>query len=215
MKTILTTAYDMQGFQISGPPWLDTERYDIAVKVPVGASKDQVRAMWRNLLADRFGMKVRQESKEFRVLELTIAKGGSRLRQSKDDPGAPVVEGPPKIENGKLNGPGLMTSLEMHENGPQARSIARSQPLSKLTAMLGSQLETPVLDRTGLVGVYDFELQFIPNMKRAEIPGAAGVASETDLPSAVQEQLGLKLVAAKATLDVVVVEKMEKLPSAN
>ena len=76
------TAYDVKAYQVSGPAWLDTERYDVAVKVRAGATKDQVKVMWQNLLAERFGVKVHHESKEFQVEELVIAKGGPKLKET-------------------------------------------------------------------------------------------------------------------------------------
>ncbi len=73
---LLMTAYDVKPYQITGPPWLDSERYDIIAKVPAGATKDQVKVMWQNLLADRFGLTLHHQSKVFQVEEMQIAKGG-------------------------------------------------------------------------------------------------------------------------------------------
>jgi len=80
MKTVLMTAYDVKNYQINGPAWLDSERYDIAVKIAPGATKEQVGVMWQNLLAERFGLKVHHESKEFQVSELVVGKDGAKLK---------------------------------------------------------------------------------------------------------------------------------------
>jgi len=66
MRGMLMTAYAVKEYQVSGPGWLDTERYDVIVKVSPGATKEQVNVMWQNLLAERFGMMLHDESKSFR-----------------------------------------------------------------------------------------------------------------------------------------------------
>ena len=65
LKGLLMRAYDVKAYQVSGPAWLDTERYDVAAKVPVGVTKEQVERMWQNLLEERFGMTLHRELKEF------------------------------------------------------------------------------------------------------------------------------------------------------
>lgn len=108
-------------------------------------------------------------------------------------------------------------------NGPSAHTVAKAQPLSKLTTMLGNQVGRPVLDKTGLTGKYDFSIEFTPNLPPG-LPGpGTAVAAQVDntsepgpnLADAVQRQLGLRLVASKAKLDVVVIDKAEKVPTAN
>jgi uncharacterized protein (TIGR03435 family) len=65
---LLMTAYDVKNYQISGPAWLENERYDVIARVPAGATKEQVRTMWQNLLAERFGLMLHHESREFRAM---------------------------------------------------------------------------------------------------------------------------------------------------
>ena len=226
MKSLITTAYDVKEYQVSGPAWLDTERYDVAVKVPAGAKKEQVRVMWQNLLAERFGVQMHLDSKEFRVQELVIAKGGSKLKESVEDPGAPIPEGPPKIENGELKSAGQITRIMRDEKGARAQTTAKAQPLSQLTQMLSNQLSMPVVDKTGLTGKYDYDLEFVPDIRGMGMPppppgapgpgpGAGASEPETDVASAIQQQLGLRLVASKAQLNVVVIDKAEKVPTDN
>jgi uncharacterized protein (TIGR03435 family) len=213
---ILMTAYDVKSYQVRGPVWMSTERYNVIAKVPEGATKEQVNVMWQNLLAERFGIVLHHESKEFQVEELVIAKGGSKLKDTAvDDPNA---EGPPKLDkNMALNGPGFVTRITMGSNGPTAHTVAKAQPLSKLTVLLGSQLDRPVLDKTGLTGKYDFSIEFTPNLPPGQLPPPTENASEPGptLADALERQLGLRLVANKAKLDIVVVDKAEKAPTAN
>lgn len=220
LKGMLMTAYDMKSYQVSGPDWLNTERYDVVAKVGNGATKEQVQAMWRNLLTERFGVALHHESKELQVEELVIAKGGPKLKESKEDPATPPPEGPPKLNHGELAGPGLVTRIFPDPHGPRALTVAKAQPISQLATMLTNQLHRPVLDKTGLTGKYDFSLEFAPVLNvPPPLPGAPSGATAAepapDLAAAVQQQLGLKLVASKATLEVIVIDKAEKVPTSN
>ena len=224
LKNLLMTAYDVKNYQISGPTWLGVERYDIVAKVPAGATKEQVTVMWRNLLTERFGVTLHHESKEFQVEELVVAKGGSKLKETAEDPTAPLPPGPPKFVNGELSGPGMIHIIAAFgPNGPNAHTFAKAQPLSKLTTMIGNELRSPVLDKTALTGKYDFTIEWIPDLRGQRLPppppGYSGPESAgappPNLAAAVLQQLGLGLVANKATLDVVVIDKAEKVPTAN
>lgn len=230
LMRVLMTAYDVKAYQVNGPAWLETEHYEIAVKVPAGATKDQVNVMWQNLLAERFGVRLHHQPKEFQVEELVIAKGGPKLKESAEDPAAELLPGPPQLDkNGDhLLSPGIVTMMVLvGSNGPSAHTVAKAQPLSQLTTILGNQVHRPVLDKTGLTGKYDFSLEFTPDMSRVPPPPpeeqrlGAGPPAENvnagppDVAVAIQQQLGLRLVAAKARLDVVVIDKADKVPTDN
>ena len=136
------TAYEVKPFQVSGPAWLDTERYDIVAKVPAATSKEQVNLMWQNLLAERFGVKLHHESKEFQVQELVVGKDGQKMKESAENPNEPAPPvGPPTFDkNGSLSSPGFVIMMMMGTNGPTARATSKSQPISRLTAMLTTQV---------------------------------------------------------------------------
>ena len=228
MKAMLLTAYDAKNYQINGPAWLDTERYNVIAKVPAGATTEQVRAMWQNLLAERFGLTVHHEPKEFQVEELVIGKGGPKLKETSWDAAAPLPPGPPQRKNGELISPGVVSTI-FPGVSPHAHTVAKAQPISQLAVMLSNQLGRPVLDKTGLTGKYDFTLEYRIDLSGYQLPppppGAPGPAAATpgdsasdpgpDLAAAVQQQLGLGLVAGKAKLDVVVVDKADKVPTEN
>ena len=220
MKTILTTAYDVKNYQINGPAWLDSERYDIAVKVAPGATREQVNTMWQNLLAERFGLKLHHEPKEFQVSELVIGKDGHKLKATVQDLSLPLPPGPPQRKDGALLSPGFVTTIFPDPNGAHGHSEARAQGLTQLTAMLGSAVGHPVLDKTELTGLYDFSLDY--TFSGFVLPNAPPVQGDTaaaepmpSLTDAVQRQLGLRLVPGKAQLDVIVIDKMDKAPTAN
>ncbi len=214
---LLMTAYDVKNYQISGPGWLADERYDVIVRVPAGATKEQVRVMWQNLLAERFGLMLHHEAREFRVDELAIGKGGAKLKESAEDAAAVMAGKPPELKEGKISGPGMIVTIMPGANGALAmHAYAKSMPMSRLTSLLGNQVNLPVLDKTGLDGYYDFTLEFTA-MAPGAPPPAGDIASDPgpNLDAALQQQLGLRLVGSKAKLDVIVIEKADKVPTAN
>ena len=253
LKILLTEAYDVKPYQVTGPGWLDSERYDVIAKVPPGSSKEQVNAMWRNLLAERFGLMLHHESKEFQTDEMAPAKGGLKLKESTLDPNAaeaPEPEGPPPgamvataggpfpggppppgapnfDKNGvpRLNRPGLVMMMTIGPNGPMARMVARAQTMAQLASMLGNRLNHPVVDKTGATGKYDFTLEYSPDPGNLPLPPGpppgsgdtvnAPEPSGLTLVGALQQQLGVRLVATKAKLDILVIDHAEKTPTAN
>ena len=213
---LLMTAYDVRNYQISGPGWLENERYDVVARVPAGATKEQVRVMWQNLLAERFGLALHHEPREFRVDELVIAKGGAKLKESAEDAAAVMAGRPPELKDGKMNGPGMIVTLMPGANGATAHAYAKAMPMSRLTSLLGNQVNLPVLDKTGLGGYYDFTLEFSMALPGAPPPAPGDDASDPgpNLDAALQ-QLGLRLLGSKAKLDVIVIDKAEKVPTSN
>lgn len=187
LSMLLLTAYDVKPYQITGPPWLNMERYDIIAKVPAGATKDQVKVMWQNLLADRFGLTLHHQSKIFQVEEMQIAKGGSKLKETTlkeatPDPISPEARppqglqpfSPPKMDkNGvpELSAPGLIMMMAMGPAGPTAHMVGKAQTTQQLADMVGNELDRPVVDKTGLAGKYDFVLEFTPNRVRMPLGG--------------------------------------------
>jgi len=230
LKSLLMTAYDMKAYQVSGPAWLDTQRYDIVAKIPASATKEQVNVMWQNLLTERFGVALHHEYTEFQVEELVVAKSGPKLKEAAQDPDAPPATGPPQLKDGELLGPGFVTTIVPGANGIKAHTVAKAQPLAKLTEMLGNTIHRPVLDKTALTGKYDFKIDFTLDQTGLPLslqsgpagrgpdtaaPGDSVAEPEPNLTDAIQQQLGLMLVASKAKLDVIVIDKVEKIPTGN
>jgi uncharacterized protein (TIGR03435 family) len=208
LKTLLFTAFGMYAYQITGPVWLDTQRFDIVATVPDGATRDQVQGMWRNLLIERFGLQVHIEQRDGQVSELIVGKDGHKLKPSATNTVAVVEERPKVGPNFELSAPGLTSILYATNAGITGRVIGKEQPLGKLAGLLSAQLQRPVADKTSLVGNYDFTFEFTPET------GGPSSGIGQDIGAAVQ-QLGLRLATMKGKIDVLVVDKMEKIPTEN
>jgi uncharacterized protein (TIGR03435 family) len=192
---LIAQAYDVNDFQISSTFPLDQQRFDLVVKIPVGATKEQFRAMMQTLLAERFHLKVHMVSKEFPALDLTVANGG------------------PKLEEAAAGQPGISSRFSMEGGFEIAHVAARKASLARLAMMLSRPNDPPVLDRTGLTGTYDFTLDY--STERGATAGPSVPPSAPDLAVALRQQLGLQLVRKKEPFDVVVVDAVDKMPTAN
>jgi uncharacterized protein (TIGR03435 family) len=170
---LLTEAYSLKRFQITGPKWLDSERFDIVARVAEGATKDDLRLMQQNLLAERFGLKVHIEKKEMQVYDLVVGKNPPKLKEAA--PAKPGADGAPTHEfghGGPSAGPtpmrmgaggwadhsaGRTVTITMHGN---TRHQAVGEDMQQFADVLAAQLDRPVTDSTGLTGKYDFLLTF-------------------------------------------------------
>jgi uncharacterized protein (TIGR03435 family) len=233
LRNVLMTAYDMQTYQVTAPDWLSTARYDIVAKVPEGATKEQVAVMWQNLLKERFGMVVHRESKEFQVEELTVAKGGLKMKQTElpadAEPFTPDSVKPGKNGTPDFSGTGLIVLVSPGPDGPgrpggSAHMVGKGLTMPEIAAKFSQGQGHPVVDKTGLTGRYDFTVEYTLDLSALPPPPGLppqppreGVASDpgSDLPSAIEKQLGLKLTSGKARLDVIVVDRAEKTPTQN
>lgn len=233
LTVLLTAAYDVQRFQISGPPTLESERFEVVAKVPGGATKEQFRLMLQSLLADRFKLKLHHETKDLPLYELVVAKGGPKLKESAPPSEAPAdsrqpappgqmrtdKDGYPVLPPGR--GP-IMAITPGH-----ARLRGDQETMEQFARRLSNMVARPVKDATGLTGKYDFELSFAPDMSSMMMgpmppPGGDGpgpVSAPQDsgptIFTALQEQLGLKLEQKKGSVDTLVIDHVEKTPTEN
>lgn len=213
-QDLIGIAWNVQYFQISSKSAIDKDRFDVIVNVPEGASRDQFRLMMRSLLAERFQLKMHTESRNFPAYELVIAKTGFRLKESggESESRKPAAQqdGFPTLPAG----PGFVANYSSSGIYPLVRMRAQQQPISALARMLRTPGQEPIVDKTELTGKYDFTLEYTldppggSHGTDADPPIAAGIF-------ALQEQLGLQLVAKKLPFDVVVVESFERAPAGN
>ena len=192
LHQLLALAYGVKSYQITGPALIDTERFDITVKVPHGASKDDVQIMLQNLLKDRFALKYHREKKDMAIYALVVGKNGPKLAESADqsDPNAAPLPStsadgggpnsraappqPPPLAPGALkrgpdgmpilpSRPGVSAMMMMGPNGARMKINAKQATLSQLTDTLSNQLDKPASNLTGLDKRYDFTLDFAPD----------------------------------------------------
>ena len=186
LRKLIMRAYEIQDFQLEGPDWMANVKFDIAAKYPADSTKEQRPLMLRNLLAERFHLVIRRQTKEMSAYALVVAKNGPKLEASKQ--------------------PGDSTSTNRGRFEDSAVSMAG------LANQLSQQLEHPVVDKTGLTGVYTLKLEWTPDEQPG---GSAEPAAGPTIFSASQEQLGLKLQTQKLPVEIVVVDSVDRTPVEN
>jgi len=198
VRFMLAFLYDVHDKQIvEAPAWLGTEKFDIVgvADVPGTPSLEQWKTMGRKLLVDRFALKFHWETREMLAYVLTVGKGGPKLAVSKDAAGMPSFRGRADL-------------------GMKGSNLTMTNFAQLLQAGI---MDRPVVDHTGLVGKFNFELKWTPD--QTEFGGHFPVGTDNaDAPpgifTAIQEQLGLKLSAEKTAVKVMVIDRVEQ-PSAN
>jgi len=192
---LLAFAYDIHQRQIIGPPaWASTEKYSITAR-PDGEglpNTDQWKVMVRKLLADRFQLKFHRDQQELSVYTLTVAKGGVKVSNSQAVNGTPAAI--------------FRAAGSVSLNNESMADFAR--------LLQANVLDRPVVDQTGLAGRYNFALVWTPDQLIGAPVNPNAIAPPPDILGAVQQQLGLKLDASKARVEVFVMDKVEK-PSEN
>jgi uncharacterized protein (TIGR03435 family) len=212
MKDLIGIAYHVHYFQMSSKTALDKDRYDVVVNVPEGSSKEEFRGMMRNLLVDRFHFQAHLESKEFPAYEMVVAKTGLKIHESDSTaPPLPHQDGFPDLPAGR---PGMISNNSTSNGYWLVRLRAQQEPFSVLADMMADPNEPPIIDKTGLTGKYDFMLEYVKDLPSAH-SAEASTPTAPALFTAVQQQLGLQLVAKKLPFDVVVVESFERTPTEN
>ena len=181
---------------VGGPAWLDTQHYDVVAKLPPGATRDQIPPMLDHLIQERLKVVVHRETKDQKVLALVVAKGGPKLKESAAG------------EKFSLFGRAPVTGTAVF--------------MYALVQVLSQQVGRVVVDKTGLTGNFEFELEYAPTSE--QIPerlggndvSTLGANAGIDLhgPSlftALREQLGLKLESQKGPVEMVIVDRAERL----
>ncbi len=195
LQVLAARAYDLKEYQVSGPDWLPTRRYELAAKVAPGTSEEQFRLMLQKLLGERFHLKAHRETQQVPQYDLNIAEDGSKFRKSPELPEALHGKGHFTVRSA--------TRVEIH---------VRNESLAYLVERLSAELQTPVTDRTGLTGEYDYALAFARQSLLAHL--SAGELRPDPL-SALQRQLGLKLEPKRAPGEVLVIDSADKVPAEN
>lgn len=185
LVNILARAYLVKGYQIEGPSWLRTERYDIVAKAPENTPKEQIPFMLQTLIAERFRLKLHRERKAMAVYALTLSKGETKFIRSDGE-----------LSYGLYNG----------------RRELKNHTMAQLAAFLEPMVQRPVFDRTGLAGTYNFPLEM--SMEELGGINAKPEVSAPSIFTIVAE-LGLKLESGKEPMEVIVVDDGNKVPAEN
>ena len=215
LRDVIRAAFKVRNDQISGPDWLNSERFIISAKFPSGATKDDVPSMLQALLADRFKLTFHKDSKVISIYALVPAKAAPKLEPADTS-----------------NGMRMMM-------GPKGRHLTGKITLAQLADALSNMTDRPVIDMTELKGPYNIDLEFTSEngpegMRMQGPPPGAGPGGgpvpggptgegrpldpSADAPTlftAVQEKLGLKLDARKAPVDLYVIDHAERVPTEN
>ena len=187
LKTLLVIAYGLIELRISGPDWLNTERYDITAKAPEGVSDNKVMPLLQALLKDRFHLVSHFETKEMPVYHMIVSKGGAKLTPF--DPAHPP-EPPRNFGQSVMMGIG-----------------ATSQIADALARVVGR----PIVDKTEIEGRFGWSVNYTPfsmNVPSTEL-------AAPDIFKAIEQQLGLKLESKKEPLPILVIDHVERVPSEN
>ena len=208
LRDLIMLAYGVGMPQVQGPSFLNgtpdspADRFDVAARVPAGATPDQIPLMLRGLLAERFHLSLHRENKTMQIYALEVGKGGAKMKESPKE----AAEGAPS--EGRC-----VRSFAEREGATLAAVCTRMTP-----ADIGKQLQAlapgyfrdgPIVDLTGLKGTYDFKLEWITaGQANSGSPGPT-------MFDAVQDQLGLKLDRRKQAVEVLIVDKLDRTPTEN
>jgi uncharacterized protein (TIGR03435 family) len=186
--------YGINSYQVEGPDWLDSERFDISAKFPADFPKEReqysaaYQAMMQKMLADRFKLAVHRDRKSLPVYGLVAGKGGIKFKE------VPAGQSGSDSNNTHYKG----TSITM----------------DGFAKFLSGQMELPVIDMTGLKGTYDLKLDWITE-RQAQAKADSEPQAGQPIQDAIQDQLGLKVEHRKAPVDILVVDHAERVPTDN
>lgn len=198
LRDLIMLAYGVGAPQISGPDFLTENRFDMIAKVPADGKKEQIPLMLRALLADRFKLTLHRDQKTMQIYALEVAKSGLKMQE------APEGDlGESGCNRSFAETPGATLAALCH----RLTSEGVAQQLQTLAP--GYFRDGPIIDLTGLKGVYNFKLEWI-----TRVEANAGSDGPTIFDAA-QKQLGLKLESRKQAMEILVIDHAEKAPTDN
>jgi uncharacterized protein (TIGR03435 family) len=245
LADMVTLAYRLKPYQLSGPDWIRSERYDVLATYPAGATKEQMPEMLQALLAERFKLVVRRETKEMPVYALVVGPDGHKLQPYQPTPPPEPVAGEQTLEIGgqtvRMGADGQSATVTTAD-GMTARMSQRGDvmvmemsnvTMTQVVEQFGQFfLDRPLVDQTGLEGTYVVPIEIrqedLLTVARAAaqtagvalpVPtaGAAGQAADPGSSSMMASflKLGFKFDSRRMPIDLIVVESAEKKPTEN
>jgi uncharacterized protein (TIGR03435 family) len=236
LRDYIARAYRLKLYQVTGPDWLTSERFDLSAKLPEGSSSDQIPEMLQSLLTERFQMKLHRDKKELPVYALIIGKPPLKLQESAGDASASVpIKGDVNVAVSAGAAPSGAVGVSVNLGNGSYYTFANGKfeikkvGMAMLTQQLERYVDRPIIDMTGLKGNYDLTVTVTPEdaqtmMIRAAVnaglvlpPQALQLLDNGSIPSLFDgmQQLGLKMEARKAPLDMLVVDQASKKPTEN
>lgn len=233
LRALILRAYNIKDYQLEGgPAWVGSSNFEINAKASGDATTEEFNAMLKALLIERFALRTRTESRQLPQYVLTVARSDGKLGPALKPTSAGCIAemearrqnpGQPTTTAGRLN---VRTIEEMREmmrtpscgassmfSNPTSTTFSTGgMPLTNLVSRLSSELNAPVVDKTGLSGPFDVVLEYEPTRRPTGATSPAAVQDDFAPPlrSALQQQLGLKLEEAKGPVDVLIIESVEQ-----
>lgn len=226
LKLMIMFAYNKSDFQIArAPDWFTADRFDIVANSDGNPTRDALRAMLQTLLEDRFRLKVHRETKELPVYSVSVSSPG-KIHESQGDCNPTPIPSPSSPTQSKLL-PALCGQIAAFPGHANGQKVTLAQLVDALSLVSGRI----VMDKTGLLGKYDINLEWAPAELQLRTPSTGGAAAGPlpnspalqfpavdpngpSLSTALKEQLGLKLESTKGPVEILVIDRAEK-PSEN
>lgn len=231
MRDYIARAYRVKLYQVTGPDWLTSERFDLNAKLPAGSTSERIPEMLQSLLEERFQVKLHREKKELPVYALIIGKPPLKIQESAPDAASDAArKGDVSVA---ATGSAAGVSVDLGNGSYYTFNNGKFEIKRVTMDMLARQLERyvdrPILDLTELKGIYDLAVSVTPEDYQTMLVRAAVNAGMLLPPPALRlldngsvtslidglQQLGLKMDARKAPLDILVVDQLSKTPTEN
>jgi uncharacterized protein (TIGR03435 family) len=168
MRDYIARAYRVKLYQVTGPDWLTSERFDVNAKLPEGSTQEQIPEMLQSLLEERFQIKLHREKKELPVYALSVGKPPLKIQESAPDPA--VVAAPKGTANVTATGSAEGVSVDLGNGSYYTFNNGKFEVKKVTMDMLARQLERyvdrPILDMTDLGGIYDLTFAVTPGTTR-------------------------------------------------
>jgi uncharacterized protein (TIGR03435 family) len=194
LKRLIAEAWRCQVDQVDGPPWLNRNEYDISARLPEGTDRPQIALMLQGLLFSRFRLREHADTRPMRVFELTVGPDGPKIHPAL--PGSTSAPGPGFHFRGSMRQLADLLAVQFSIPAPEDPNVP---------VMAGGP-RSPVLDKTGLAGDYEFTVDLRPE---------PGTDTFTQWKRALKEDLGLNIESRRNGVEVVVVDDAAKIPTPN
>ena len=230
LRDYIAMAYRVKPYQINGPDWIASEKFDLSAKLPAGSNSDEIPEMIQSFLADRFQLKFHREQKELPVYALLLGKPPLKLQKSAPDAaGTNADSGRTVTASGGAEGVSVNLGRGSYYTFKDGNFEIKKVTMNTLAQQIERYLDRPMLNLTGLDGEYDLSFAVTPEDYQAMLIRAAVNSGLTLPPQALRlmdngsiaslsdglQKAGLKLDARKSPLEMIVIDEMLKSPKEN